>query len=86
VERHLFVWIVAGLVVGLLGKIAMPGRDPGGFVLSLLLGMAGALAGGVLAFAASPEAPPVSQTAAVAAIGALVLVLLYRVVIARRLR
>jgi uncharacterized membrane protein YeaQ/YmgE (transglycosylase-associated protein family) len=86
VERHLFVWILVGLVIGLLGKLVVPGREPGGFVLSLLLGMAGALAGGMLAFAGSVAPPPVAQSAAVAGLGALLLTLLYRVVIAKRLR
>jgi len=39
-------WILFGLVVGVVGKLLMPGRDPGGFVLTILLGIAGALIGG----------------------------------------
>ena len=41
-------WILFGLVVGVVGKLLMPGRDPGGFVLTILLGIAGALIGGVV--------------------------------------
>jgi len=39
-------WIVIGLIAGILGKLIMPGRDPGGFVLTIVIGMIGALVGG----------------------------------------
>lgn len=39
-------WIALGLVVGLLAKVIMPGKDPGGLVMTTLLGIAGALVGG----------------------------------------
>ena len=39
-------WIVLGLVAGLLAKIVMPGKDPGGIIVTILLGIAGALVGG----------------------------------------
>jgi uncharacterized membrane protein YeaQ/YmgE (transglycosylase-associated protein family) len=41
-------WIVFGLVVGVLAKWIMPGRDPGGIVVTILVGIAGALVGGFL--------------------------------------
>lgn len=40
------LWIVFGLVVGVIAKLLTPGRDPGGFVITTLLGVAGALLGG----------------------------------------
>jgi uncharacterized membrane protein YeaQ/YmgE (transglycosylase-associated protein family) len=39
-------WILFGLAVGIVGKLLMPGRDPGGFILTIGLGIAGALIGG----------------------------------------
>ena len=39
-------WIVIGLIAGILGKLIMPGRDPGGFLLTIVIGMIGALVGG----------------------------------------
>ncbi|PYP41213.1 MAG: GlsB/YeaQ/YmgE family stress response membrane protein [Gemmatimonadetes bacterium] len=39
-------WILLGLVAGLLAKIVMPGKDPGGIIVTILLGIAGALVGG----------------------------------------
>ena len=41
-------WIIFGLAVGIVGKLLMPGRDPGGFLITILLGIAGALVGGLL--------------------------------------
>ncbi len=41
-------WIILGLVVGVLAKFIMPGKDPGGFIVTTLLGMAGAFVGGYL--------------------------------------
>ncbi len=41
-------WILLGLVVGILAKWIMPGPDPGGFILTILLGIAGAFVGGFL--------------------------------------
>ena len=42
-------WIVLGLVVGVLAKFLMPGKDPGGFVVTTLLGIGGAVLGGWIA-------------------------------------
>jgi uncharacterized membrane protein YeaQ/YmgE (transglycosylase-associated protein family) len=42
-------WIVFGLIAGFLAKWIMPGRDPGGFVVTILLGIGGAVVGGFVA-------------------------------------
>ncbi len=42
---HLIGQILFGLVVGVIAKLLMPGKDPGGFIITALLGMAGALVG-----------------------------------------
>jgi len=39
-------WIVMGLIVGILAKVIMPGKDPGGFIITILLGIGGAFVGG----------------------------------------
>lgn len=41
-------WILMGLIVGVVAKLLMPGRDPGGFVITILLGIAGAFVGGYI--------------------------------------
>ena len=42
------VWIILGLVAGILAKWIMPGRDPGGFIITIILGIVGALVGGFI--------------------------------------
>lgn len=42
-------WIIMGLIVGALAKFIMPGKDPGGFIVTILLGIAGAFVGGFVA-------------------------------------
>ncbi|MGH7264511.1 MAG: GlsB/YeaQ/YmgE family stress response membrane protein [Candidatus Rokuibacteriota bacterium] len=71
-------WILFGLIVGIIAKFLMPGRDPGGFIVTILLGIAGALLGGWLGRAVGwyGEGDPVGFLMAV--LGSIVLLLLYR--------
>jgi uncharacterized membrane protein YeaQ/YmgE (transglycosylase-associated protein family) len=77
-------WIIFGLIVGIVGKFLMPGRDPGGFIVTILLGIAGALLGGFVGRALGfyQEGEPAGFIMAV--IGAIVLLAIYRAVIGRR--
>jgi uncharacterized membrane protein YeaQ/YmgE (transglycosylase-associated protein family) len=71
-------WIVFGLIVGVVAKFLMPGRDPGGFVITILLGIVGALVGGYLGRALGwyREGEPVGFVMAV--LGSVILLLIYR--------
>ena len=77
-------WILFGLVVGVIAKFLMPGRDPGGFIVTTLLGIVGAVVGGWLgrALGLYGEGEPAGFIMAV--IGAIVLLLAYRMIIGRR--
>ncbi len=44
----IFSWILMGLIVGVIAKFIMPGKDPGGFIITILLGIAGAFFGGYI--------------------------------------
>ena len=44
-------WLILGLIVGILAKWIMPGRDPGGVILTIVIGIAGAVIGGFIASA-----------------------------------
>ena len=44
----IITWIVMGLIVGILAKVIMPGKDPGGFIITILLGIGGAFVGGFI--------------------------------------
>ncbi|MBI1895465.1 MAG: GlsB/YeaQ/YmgE family stress response membrane protein [Acidobacteria bacterium] len=71
-------WIVFGLVVGVIAKLLMPGRDPGGFIITILLGIAGALLGGWIGRALGLYGPGESAGLFMALLGAILLLVLYR--------
>ena len=77
-------WIVFGLIVGVVGKLLMPGRDPGGFILTILLGIAGALVGGFIGQSLGFYQPGEPAGFVMAVIGSIILLLIYRLVLGRR--
>lgn len=77
-------WIVFGLIVGALAKLVMPGRDPGGIIVTMLLGIAGALLGGFLGRAMGLYGPGQAAGFLMSFLGAVVLLILYRMLIRRR--
>ena len=74
------IWIVFGFFVGLVAKIVMPGRDPGGFIVTILLGIAGALLGGFLGRALGLYREGDAVGFIMAVLGALLLLVFYRVI------
>ena len=80
---HIIGWIVFGLVVGIVAKFLMPGRDPGGFVITAILGIMGAVVGGFVGrfIGLYKEGDPVGFVMAV--IGAIILLAVYRFTIGR---
>ncbi len=83
-ERGILGWLLIGLVAGVLGKFIMPGKDPGGFVVTILVGIAGALLAGFVAQTMNWTLVGGWQNYAAATGGAVVLLALYRLVIGRR--
>ena len=77
-------WIVFGLIVGALAKLVMPGRDPGGIIVTMLLGIAGALLGGFIGRALGMYGPNQAAGWVMSFIGAVVLLVIYRMVVRRR--
>jgi uncharacterized membrane protein YeaQ/YmgE (transglycosylase-associated protein family) len=77
-------WILFGLVVGIIGKLLMPGRDPGGFIVTILLGIAGALIGGFVgrSLGMYGEGEPAGFVMAV--LGSIILLVIYRFLAGRR--
>jgi uncharacterized membrane protein YeaQ/YmgE (transglycosylase-associated protein family) len=75
-------WIVLGLIAGILAKLIMPGKDPGGFIVTILLGIAGAFVGGWLGtmMGVASFSGFTLQGIVVATLGAIVLLALYRLI------
>ncbi|MGF1550417.1 MAG: GlsB/YeaQ/YmgE family stress response membrane protein [Sphingomonadaceae bacterium] len=73
-------WILIGLVAGALAKLIMPGKDPGGCVVTILLGIAGALLMGFLGRAIGWYEPGEGAGFIAALLGAILLLVLYRLV------
>lgn len=84
----IITWIIFGLIAGIVAKLIMPGRDPGGFIVTTLLGIVGAVIGGwigsALGFGSVNQFD--LRSLFVAVIGAIVLLLIYRAVRGRSTR
>ena len=84
----IIAFIILGLIAGAIAKALLPGDDPGGFIVTTIIGVVGALLGGFLA-AAIFGAHPLDEffdisTWLTAIVGAIILLAIYRVVIDRR--
>jgi uncharacterized membrane protein YeaQ/YmgE (transglycosylase-associated protein family) len=80
----ILTWILFGLVVGVIAKLLMPGRDPGGFIVTILLGIAGALLGGFIGRAMGFYGSNESAGWIISILGAVILLAIYRMMIRRR--
>jgi uncharacterized membrane protein YeaQ/YmgE (transglycosylase-associated protein family) len=80
----ILLWILFGLIVGAIAKLVMPGRDPGGIIVTILLGIVGSLLGGWLGQALGLYHPGEPAGFIMAVIGAIIVLLLYRLLIRRR--
>ena len=76
--------ILFGLVVGVIAKLLMPGRDPGGFIITILLGIAGSIIGGYLGRVMGFYGPNEGAGFFMALLGAILLLALYRLAVRRR--
>jgi uncharacterized membrane protein YeaQ/YmgE (transglycosylase-associated protein family) len=82
---HLIWSLIVGLIVGAIAKLMMPGRDPGGWIITMLLGIAGSIVAGFLGRAlgiyhAGDAGPGIIASV----LGAVVLLAIYRFAVRRR--
>lgn len=80
-------WIVLGLIAGAIAKLIMPGDDPGGIIVTMLIGIVGAVIGGFLGsriFGIGLESFWNLRTWIIAIVGSLILLVIYRLVAGSR--
>ena len=77
-------WIVFGLIVGIIAKLVMPGRDPGGIIVTMLLGIVGAVFGGFIGRAFGMYATNQSAGIFMSILGAVIVLFIYRLLVGRR--
>jgi uncharacterized membrane protein YeaQ/YmgE (transglycosylase-associated protein family) len=83
----IIAWIVIGLIAGALGKLIMPGDDPGGIIVTALIGMVGAVVGGFVMYRLLGfNQGGFIWSIIVATIGAIILLALYRLIVGQRSR
>lgn len=82
-------WVVFGLIAGAIAKLIMPGKDPGGCLVTVLIGIAGAVIGGFIGTSIFDFGEVTGfnlRSLLIAILGAIVLLALYRLLVARRER
>jgi uncharacterized membrane protein YeaQ/YmgE (transglycosylase-associated protein family) len=80
----IIAWIIIGGIAGALAKLIMPGDDPGGIIVTILIGIAGAFIGGFLTSLLGMGSGGLIWTIIVATVGAIILLAIYRAVIGGR--
>jgi uncharacterized membrane protein YeaQ/YmgE (transglycosylase-associated protein family) len=81
-----FLWmLIIGIVIGAIAKFIMPGKDPGGIIVTMLIGIVGALIAGFLGRAVGwyHEGEPAGFIASI--VGAILLLIVYRMIVGRRI-
>ena len=77
-------WLIAGVIIGGIAKLLMPGRDPGGLVVTMLLGIVGAMLGGAIGRGLGFYGPQQRAGWLMSIVGAIVLLAIYRMIAGRR--
>jgi uncharacterized membrane protein YeaQ/YmgE (transglycosylase-associated protein family) len=84
---HILITMFIGLVVGAIAKLLMPGKDPGGFIVTMLIGIAGSFIAGFFGKLVGLYQSPTAAPGIIASIlGAMALLAVYRVITGRSLR
>ena len=81
---HVVGWIIFGFIVGIVAKLLVPGRDPGGFFVTALIGIIGALLAGWLGRAVGWYGPDDNAGFLMSVVGAIILLVVYHVLVRRR--
>ena len=82
-EYGIIAWIIIGGIAGAIAKLIMPGKDPGGCIVTILLGIAGALVAGFLGRAIGWYEPGEGAGFIAAIVGAIIILVIYRFAVRR---
>jgi uncharacterized membrane protein YeaQ/YmgE (transglycosylase-associated protein family) len=83
-DYHWLTWILLGGIAGIIAKAIMPGRDPGGCIVTILLGIGGALLAGVIGNAVGWYSQGQAGGFIAATLGAILILFIYRLIMRRR--
>lgn len=83
-DMGILTTIIIGFVVGIVAKLLMPGRDPGGFIITILLGIAGSFVANFLGHEMGWYGEGETAGFIASVVGAIILLLIYRLVLGRR--
>jgi uncharacterized membrane protein YeaQ/YmgE (transglycosylase-associated protein family) len=81
---HILWVVIIGLIIGVIAKLLMPGKDPGGFIITILLGIAGSFVGTFIGRALGMYSQGESAGFIMSVIGAIVLLAIYHLIRRRR--
>ena len=81
---HILITLIVGLIVGALAKLVMPGRDPGGIIITMVLGIAGAFIAGALGHSLGWYSVGEGPGIIASVIGSVILLALYRLIVRPR--
>ncbi len=81
---HLIWVLIIGLIIGAVAKLLMPGKDPGGFIITILLGIAGSFVGTFIGRALGFYREGASAGFIMSVVGAIILLIIYRLLVRRR--
>jgi uncharacterized membrane protein YeaQ/YmgE (transglycosylase-associated protein family) len=81
---HIIYLLIIGLVIGAIAKFLMPGRDPGGCIVTMIIGVVGSMLGGLIGQWIGLYQPGEPAGFIMSIVGALILLFLYRLIIGKR--
>jgi uncharacterized membrane protein YeaQ/YmgE (transglycosylase-associated protein family) len=81
---NILAWVVFGLIIGALAKLVMPGKDPGGIIVTILLGIAGSVIGGFIGRAMGLYGPGQYAGWFISLLCAVLLLWIYRMTVAKK--
>ena len=83
-DHGIIAWIIIGLLAGAIAKLLMPGKDPGGCIVTIILGVAGAVLAGFIGKSVGWYNEGEAAGFIAAIVGAIVILLIYRLILRRR--